>query len=280
MSEDMSLTDGQSFDEPDMKAALRRNFCNEKAPAHLRERIGRSLSAESSTEAFAESSAETQAERTAPGAMRLNPTSADPVGLPTLFPGFAIAASMMLVIGGVALVLSNSTQPIPRGFEAAAIARHDGCCQAPDHHMPGVPKADFTMIGAYLRQQLNHPVLAADLAADHWTFSGAAICPVCGVPSAHLLFRNGQDSLSVFSLPASAIPSLADNQTYEGTTDDGHTIVARSLDGAIYCIVSRAPAGQITSDSLDQLLHQHQGEATVAEVPGPPIILAGIPREP
>jgi hypothetical protein len=260
------------FEDPALKAAVCRCFASECASSALRERIARSLAAE-------HVAAEHPSARPATGAMRINPASAEPATLPTLLPGFAMAAAMVLAIGGLAFILSNSPRNVPAPFQVAAVARHDGCCQAADHHMQPVPQASYAMMGKFLRQELNHPVLAADLTKDGWSFSGAAICPVGGVSAAHLLFRKGQESLSVFSLPASAVSAMADGQVYEARTADGHTVVARSQDGAVYCLVGRG-SQDVSVDQLDDLLEAHRSEATVAAATGPRITVAGINREP
>ena len=273
----MSQQDGPIFEDCELKAALRRCLCNEQAPAPLRERIAQAVATQAATIATTPLA---PSPILSTGTMRLNPTSASPATFSTLLPGLAIAASMILAIGSIALILSRSSQTLPHQFEAAAVARHDGCCEAADHHNPTMPQATFARIGQYLQQQLHHPVLAADMTKDGWQFSGVSICPVGGIDAAHLLFRRNLQTLSVFSLPASAIPTLDDHQSYEARTADGHTVVARMQDGAVYCLVGKGTDGDLTIDELDQLLDHHGADATVAATPGPPIILAGIPREP
>jgi hypothetical protein len=255
------------FEDPALKAAVCRCFASECASSALRQRVARCMATEQLTA------------RPATGAMRINPGSADPGTLPTMLPGFAMAAAMVLAIGGLAFILSNSPRNVPAPFQLAAVARHDECCQAKDHHMPAIPQASYANMGQYLRQELNHPVLAADMTKDGWTFSGAAICPVGDVPAAHLLFTRGGESLSVFSLPVSAVSSMVDGQVYEARTADGHTVVARAQDGAVYCLVGRG-SQDVSVDQLDDLLDEHRGEATVAAAPGPRITVAGINREP
>lgn len=272
----MDQPDVSSFEDRALKAALRRKLCGECAPSRLRQRIARCLASEGTAGAAA--TAGMISGGATSGTMRISPPASDSLTLPSLLPGLAIAAAMLIAIGSIALILGNSSQALPQNFETAAIFRHDGCCKAPDHHQ--IVKASFGEIGKYLRQELQHPILAADMTQDGWTFSGAAICPVNGVLSAHLLFRKGPETLSVFSLPASAVPSLGDNQTYEASTVDGHSVVARAQDGAIYCLVGHCPQGTLTCEDLDRLMEEHRGRATVAAVAGPRITVAGILREP
>ena len=192
----------------------------------------------------------------------------------------AVAASMLVTVGSIGLALARSSQSLPSKLELAAVKRHDGCCNSPQHHGDKVPQDSFPRIGQYLRQELDHPVLAADLKNEGWQLEGAAICPVDGVRGAHLLYRrHGYQTLSIFSLPASSFPSLANHQTYEGTID-GHSVIARCEDGAVFCMVGHCPEGAITVADLGRMLNDHEPEASVATTPGPRISVAGITREP
>src|SRR5205085_9832708 len=114
-----------------------------------------------------------------------------------------------------------------------------------------------------------------------WQLTGAAICPVDGVRGAHLLYRRPgtYQTLSIFSLPASSFPSFTNNQTYEGQID-GHAVLARCEDGAVYCLVAHCRSGQITVADLGRMLSAHEPEATVAAMPWERITVAGIVREP
>ena len=86
--------------------------------------------------------------------------------------------------------------------------------------------------------------------------------------------------LSVFSLPTSALPSLAQHQSYRGTTSDGHSVIVRAEDGALYCLVGHSQKGDLTVDQLDGIFNKHVSEATVADSNGPRITLADVVREP
>jgi hypothetical protein len=138
-----------------------------------------------------------------------------------MWPGFAVAAMFAVSVGTIILSYSGSSPStndslavLPTAFEDAAISRHDHCCQAAAHQAKDVPQAPYPAIGQYLRNQLHHPVLAANLEADQWRFRGAAICPVGDVKAAHLVFaRDDGETVSVFSLPANAFPQFQNNQT-------------------------------------------------------------------
>ncbi len=280
----MKYSDELIFEDPALKLALKRAVPVLKTPEHLRDRIRLALKEGDETpilpmvvggnHAFAVPNGLSS------GTMRINPQTMSANGWSTMLPGLAIAASMLVTIGLTAFFLSGSAQAMPKVFEAAAIARHEHCCGAPDHHLPVIRTASYPEIGRYLKQELHHPVLAADLSHEGWQFSGASICPIAGIDTAHLLFRKGTETLSVFSLPTSAIPSLTQHQTYHGTTEDGHSVIVRAEDGALYCLVGHSLPGELTVDQLDGIFDKHSAEATVAELTGPRISVAGISREP
>jgi hypothetical protein len=97
---------------------------------------------------------------------------------------------------------------------------------------------------------------------------GAAICPVDGVKSAHLLYDQGTRTLSIFSLPADSFPALQDQKIYEGSAD-GHALVARREGTAVYCLVGQDTGGNFTVSDLRQMLKSHESEASVAYAPTP-----------
>ena len=278
----MKYLEDPIFEDPALKLALARAIPSFKTPEHLRDRIILALKTGDATPMPPVPMREIHTPHTVAnsyGQMRIHPQTMAANGWSTLLPGMAIAASMLISIGLMAFFLSGSAQAMPKTFEAAAIARHDECCGAPDHHLPVIRNATYPEIGRFLRQELHRPVLAVDLTSDGWTFSGAAICPIAGVRTGHLLFRKGSETLSIFSLPASALPTLAQHQSYQGTTADGHALIVRAENGALYCLVGHAGNSELTVDQLDDIFDRHSAEATVAEATGSRISVAGISRE-
>lgn len=278
----MKFPEDPIFEDPALKLALARAITPTKTPEHLRGRILLVLKTGDDASVPLVPVREVHIPHTAAnsnGQMRIHPQTMAANGWSTLLPGMAIAASMLISIGLMAFFLSGSAQAMPKTFEAAAVARHDECCGAPDHHLPVIRTATYPQIGRFLRQELHHPVLATDLSRDGWQFSGAAICPIAGVSTGHLLFRKGSETLSVFSLPAAALPTLTQHQSYQGTTADGHSLIVRAENGALYCLVGHARAGELTVDQLNDIFDKHSAEATIAESTGPHISVAGIPRE-
>ena len=273
-----------NFEDPLLRRAVGRVFPAVKAPDSLRNRIMLAMKAVEHEKTVVPAprgiNSTPHAVDLGSGTMRIHPQAMTTSNWSTMLPGMAIAASMLISIGLMIFFLSSSAQAMPEKFQAAAVARHDQCCQASDHHhLSAIRTASYPEIGRYLKQELHHPVLAADLTREGWQFSGAAICPISGVPTAHLLFRKGSETLSVFSLPTAALPSLTQHQSYQGTTSDGHSIIVRAEDGVLYCLVGHCSAGELTVDHLDSIFDRHSAEATVAEITGPRISVAGISWE-
>jgi len=276
--EAMDSQDVQVFEDPGLKRALHRCYAEERAPSRLCDRIRQMMRSEAEMSGGSGASVVEMK----PVAMGMTPAQrvvaevAAKRGLTigAAWPGFAVAAMFAVAVGTIIIRYSGQsplgTSPaalasaLPTDFQQAAIAIHDHCCQSASHQGKDVPQAPYPAIGSYLRNQLNHPVLAANLEKDHWRFKGAAICPVNGIKAAHLVFlRDNGESLSVFSLPASALPDLKPNETV-GEVSEGHAIVARSQDGAVYCLVGHSTDGQLKERDLDNVLAAHLGEASVA----------------
>jgi hypothetical protein len=153
------------------------------------------------------------------------------------------------------MVLDHNASPriLPASAVLAMVATHDDCCTLADHHLlPGVPPDDLPAIAQKIRGDLDIPVLAMNI-GDGWKFEGAGECPVGGYKTAHLLFRRGNQAMSMFSIPASDFHVDAD-QTYAYAADNtGHLLAGFAKDGALYCLVESGPAGGMSSDQMQQL---------------------------
>ncbi len=138
---------------------------------------------------------------------------------------------------------------LPVGLEADLISRHDHCCQAENHQGFSVSRDDDAGIVAAMHLRLNQPVLMYRPKDSNWTFRGASICPVGSTPSGHLVFADGTDRLSIFSLPKSVLPGTVEGSEFS-TTLDNHRIVGFVKDDALFFAVESG-----NTISLDQL-HQ------------------------
>jgi hypothetical protein len=153
--------------------------------------------------------------------------------------GVAAAAAVILAIGVVARPFArpasaDSPLALDSQITQSIVDLHDRCCQwKGNHQIAGVPKDEVVRTGQALEQRLGQPILAASMPEGGWTFRGGAICPVNGKPAAHLIYKQGDESVSVFSLPRSYTPS---STTYEGTYAN-HPIAGYVDSRGAYCLV-------------------------------------------
>ena len=219
-------TENDVFDDPGLKAAIRRLWAAERAPQELRQRV---------TGRFRD----LRAPAWAPAVRR-----------------WTMVAAAVLVLGlGVSFwqlhprqTQSGSAAVLPAALVHDLYARHDGCCKAPDHHMPGLPRRDFSRIGQSLSVMLHIPVLSGDPSGP-WDFRGASICPVGERKSAHLLFARGNQAVSLFSLPPDSWKSPTENASC--TECDGtHALAAFATANGFYCIVGSSTDGSLTIDQV------------------------------
>jgi hypothetical protein len=150
--------------------------------------------------------------------------------------------------------VADQAPALPVSFAAALVATHDHCCSMPDHHvLKGVPDDDFRLMTQKLREQLGFPVLAAT-AGDGWKFYGAsAFCKVGGVRSAHLVFKQDDQSLSIFSI-AVASEAWPSGQPSEGArfsnVQAGHAILSWVHDGAVFSVVGYRSGGLMEPQNI------------------------------
>jgi hypothetical protein len=158
--------------------------------------------------------------------------------------GVAAAAVFLVAFGVVARPFAASpasppTVALDSQITQSIVDMHDKCCQKNGtHQIVDAPKDQLVLTGQALEKRLGQPVLAASMPEGGWTFRGGAICPVDGKPAAHLIYKQGPEAVSVFSMPRSISPS---STTYEGTFNN-HPI-AGFVDGrGAYCLVGSGDA--------------------------------------
>jgi hypothetical protein len=218
----------EHFDDPSLKAAVGRVWGTDAAPDSLRSKIETLLN---------EHTAFTQA-----------PVTAHRAG--GRWRGFAIAASILLAAGIVTALpwggtIAAAEAPLPRDVVFDMVKTHDRCCHARDHHLlRGVGRNDFLAIGLKLSGDLHVPVLSTPL--EHWEFAGAGGCAVWGHESAHLLYRQGSQTLSVFSIPAADFEMAGKDGDYNGASGT-HQLAAFVKNGGLYCVVINSPHGGISA---------------------------------
>jgi anti-sigma factor RsiW len=258
----MSQESLHSFDDPALKVALKRACSPRKAPDSLRARIQAVVAREA-----------------AAPAMRL----ADPdepadvigtIGRPRQWWGYrlAVAAVLLLALGAPVYYFgfhdtgggpAQHAYPVSDAGMSSLVKRHDGCGKGhPQHHMLEAPADNFAAIGKELSAKLGYPVLVADLRDDGWKFRGAAICPVNDqAKAAHLIFDRDGQTLSVFTIPASACGGKAakDGDCY-CCEKDQHPMAGFIQKGVLYTMVVHCPSGAINKDEVAQLLRKHRND--------------------
>lgn len=218
----------EEFEDPGLKAAVRRAWGAECCPFAIRRRIVDQVGG--------------LGERR----RRLIP----------LRPLFGLAAAALLLVA-VGIVWhpwgpSRSTTPIdvtpapsvavlPVSLARDLTKRHDECSSLAEHADPSLAQDDPIELGRQMRERLNFPVLSMRLPRG-WSFRGAAFCPVGAQVSAHLIyFRDGRPSMtvSVFSLPPSVWPGDHCPNCAQMAGGDHAVAGIRTKDG-FYCLVGSA----------------------------------------
>lgn len=206
----------EEFDDPALKAAIRRSFELERAPESLRAKVAAAMTAEDR-----------------------------PVVRQSSRRQFAYALAAVLVVGlGIgAFVVSQRPEPaVPNWFADAMITTHDTCKTLADHKLiPGIPADNPNALRQKLQETLGHAALVAKL-DDGWVFKGAGICEINKVPAAHLMFAKGEETLSIFSVSAKLLYSTATTgDPVYSQSRNGHDVAGFVHDGAIHCFVLQSP---------------------------------------
>jgi len=169
---------------------------------------------------------------------------------------------LLIVIGLGAFIALRTAAPAPRpiariptAFAEAMALRHDDCQSSNAHHTPGDAKPDLRLISKQLRDELGFPALVATL-DDGWKLEGARICTVANFRTAHLLFTRDGQSLSIFSIPASAVYagySPVQGAQYEMTVDQ-HPIAGFVHGQTIYCAVGKSAKNDLTMAQVKKII--------------------------
>jgi hypothetical protein len=260
----MSVSDQNSFDDPQFKAAVVRAWGGEVAPASLRQRIeAMGLGAASAP----------AADIVAPARLRRATSTFWPAALRHAGPVYGVAAVVMMVIGfAVAYRLDQppawretftspmtiSTGPggaadvVPVSLANELVTAHARCTRSSDHNaFKDVPRADLNTLRRRLQGQLNFPVLAGpvDDGKGRWDFRGASVCPVDRFSAAHLLFARKGQSVSLFSLPRSSCPQAHAGDVAEDPSPDHPLAVFVGSEG-VQCVVGSSDDGSMSPADL------------------------------
>lgn len=214
------------FEDPALKAALKRAAGGETAPAHLRSRVLGAI--DSARRAGATKSAVTSAIKRD---WRNNPL----VGL---------AAAAMLVIA-IGLIYNHVREQqdhvfagvtLPTNLTRMMVVNADAGADALDANLlAGVSSPELPILAASLKQQLNHPVMVASL-GDDWKLTAAGVSHFGDVPAAQLVFTNGQRKVSLFSFAGAKFYTTKEGLSYE-QAEGKHAIAGFVQGGIVHCLV-------------------------------------------
>lgn len=249
-------TDFEPFDDPALKAAMKRLYAHEAAPAALRTRIAGLLSGQ-------------------PAIMPASGQSYRPTRHSLLLAFWrrpalqAVAAGFVIGVIGlvVAVYLMNLRRSQGPDYQTlvSLIRTHDAFCSDASHSTDDLPAKDLHLIARTISSKLHDPVFAADLQEDGWQFKGARICSVGTQRSAHMMFAKQGLRMSVFSMPA---PNCGSQRRIFKREVDGHMVAGFTSKGRLYCLVGTCPKHKLRLDEVASLLEKHQDEL---EMPSSPV---------
>jgi anti-sigma factor RsiW len=241
----------ETFDDPALKAAVRRVCSAERTPEQLRQRISRMMSESSPADPHLD--------------------SPPPANLKIALwnrPALRWDAVLLPALGGLYAWVAPGDRPAHIGSEvlAAMVQTHDDCWQLATHIDHGADVQDLRAIANALCAKLAEPVLVANLAEDGWQFRGAAICKVNGHDCAHLMFTKQGQRMSVFSLPASSCNGAVEGGIY-AVDIDGHAVAGFVRAGGAFTMVGHCPKRGLKSQEVATLLRKHQGDVIASATP-------------
>jgi len=241
----------EEFNDPVLKEAVKRAWAGESAPRQLSESISDSVAA--------------------PRA-QIRPTAG--------WAAWAAAAVILLCAGLLIVRMAGSSsapgQALPAFAAAELVRTHDVCCRSNDHHhVPDQYSAQMPDTGRWLSTKAHIAVVAISPGGG-WNYMGAGPCGVAGNPSGHLLFRRGNQELSIFSIPATELGVDAKDALYSADID-GHLISAFTRGGGLYCVLAHDPDGKLSASDVqplrDQILTDFSADSFMAtgKVAEPPL---------
>ena len=252
-------TNLHSFDDAGLKAAVRRAWSDERCPAALRASV---LAARASGDAAG----------LAPVVVS-PPASARPSFWQQPWLRYGFAAAAMMVLGfGIASRLDDDSGPttlggtevtfastVPPPIAQGLLESHDRCSKYPSHH--GVPEStpqDFAAVRLQLQKRLGFPVLAGDveeaLGRNGWRFTGAAVCKVGNVESAHLVFVRDGQAISIFSLPPNACRHAGRKSHECEDSNPDHPVAVLVWSDGVHCVVGSSTDRSISVDHVRSVL--------------------------
>jgi len=226
----MSDNGPSHFDDPALKAALKQTWGGERAPVSLRQAIGEI-------------------------AFDARPV---PIRLPRFLRPLAAAAVLAVGVSCLAFQATKMRPSIsmPKPWislhaplEEQLAVRHDTCAAATGHRLAGLIQTDFVQFKSQVTNALRISAVTEALGAGY-KFQGASVCQLNDhVQAAHLLFKRGNEWLSIFSMPANVTADFKSGSRYQGM-DGKHKMLGFVEDGNFYCVIgSDAPDTDCRDDA-------------------------------
>jgi hypothetical protein len=230
------------FDDPTLKGAVQRAWGAEGAPQRLRGRISHLIATSGSIDhAPGDAPPSSAWQRWSSRAYTLAAAAVIVVGIGLLvlyyqgtFDRFGPQALYARETAAMRLEPTRTTVPLQ--LAQSLVATHVACGQLSDHHL--IDRAAARTYGELtlkLTADLGFPAVARGIGAD-WRFRGAGECAVGNLRGSHLLFARGNDTVSLFSLPAHCMSGVTPGAQYDGLVD-GHPVAGFSRQGAVYAVV-------------------------------------------
>lgn len=251
-----------TFDDPGLKAAVRRAWGHERAPEALRAKV---MPLASNTSRNGES---------APAVIgTIQPSWWQ---RPSLRYGFA-AAAMILVGFGIAYRLDDTPfgrDPVGGGVSGTEVSfvstvpgpiaqglrdSHDRCSKYPNHNVyPEISRDDYAAMRQRLERHLGFPVLAGNveeaLGRNRWNFKGAAVCKVGNVDAAHLVFVRDGKAISIFSLPPDSCRHAGRNSHECEDPNPDHPVAVFVWSDGVHCVVGSSTDRSLSVDQVRSVL--------------------------
>ena len=261
------------FDDPGLKAAVRRSAGRETAPPALRARMESLLAAEplagDETGQPGGGGDGDSLMPTAPGA-----TIATKPRRLVIDRNFwrtaAAAAAVLLVLGWLGyrvheefypprpIAGPGTRQSIPASLVLDLVRAHDDCAKLPDHHK--IPGDDPEKLRERLTAEAGVTASAVSLGAD-WKFRGAGICKVGQKQAAHLQFVRADEYISIFSMTATDECGYGAD-AYSDVLEK-HPVAGFRHRDALYCVVASAGTRDLTKDAIEPVLQKVQGSLAI-----------------
>ncbi|HEY7088996.1 MAG TPA: anti-sigma factor [Tepidisphaeraceae bacterium] len=239
------------FEDPGLKRALQSVQSGMKAPPHLRERILAQLRARGSRQSVAASATD---------AVRIGPR-------PSNARKFALAAAILLCFGGGILLFivqlrpERHVQEYPRNDAvidsmvdlqtALAGGKEVGAALSP-------ALSDLAALSSAATEKLGRAVPVVDLSKDGWRLTSATLCDVDQHASVQFHFvHDGDKSMTVFSMPASAWAGAREGSRYD-LVDNDHALAGYVHGGSLNCLIGDSSVTREEAIELRDRIEQQQ----------------------